>query len=552
MKRITAVFLAISALAATTAFADEVRRSYLVGTRPTDKTPMVRDVEQRATENYSIVSGFAAELTDDEAEALRRQPGVRFVEPDLVRYATETRHVDRDGTKPAAMRPIAPLSRHNRVQSAPYGIGMIKAPRVWSINTGQKIRVGVIDTGIDMTHPDLMPLLRGGYDFVNKDNNPQDDHGHGTHVAGTIAAMNNDFGVVGVAPNVELYALKVMSPDDEGGASGNSRNIIAAVDWAVANHLHVINLSLGGDSSGWLEEEAYRKAVDAGLIVVAASGNDGEPSVSFPAAYPGVVAVGSVNTQSVLSTFSNTGPELRLVAPGEEILSTYPQGFAKYHSLTTNDGREFEGAPPRGAGHGTITRGFVFAGIGRTSDFPTDVAGKIALIKRGELTFNEKVKNAMTAGAAAAVIFDNGGGNIGGWTLIRQDCDALGQNCVDNPSDLTFNWISVMGIAEADGEALKATPNATITLEFDIDDAYAISQGTSMASPHVAGAAALVWSIVPDATAAQVIDVLFDTAKDLGPTGFDNSHGFGLVDVEGATHALAPWQFPPPRKTRRR
>lgn len=539
MKRIAAVLLAVSALAAASVFADEVRHSYLVGTRPTNKTRMVRDIEQRATETYTIVDGFAAELTEAEAAALRKQPGVRFVEPDAVRYATSTRS-------------ITPLTRRDAKQTAPYGIGMMNAPKIWSINTGRTIRVGVIDTGIDMTHPDLQPLLRGGYDFVNNDTDPQDDHGHGTHVAGTIAAMNNEFGVVGVAPNVELYALKVMRPTDDGQASGKVSDILAAVDWAVLNHLHVINLSLGGDSSGALEEETYQKAVNAGVIVVAASGNDGEPAISFPAAYPGVIAVGALDAKAVIADFSNTGPEIRLAAPGVSILSTYPQGFAKYHSLSTDDGREFEGAPPKGASHQTIRNSFVFCGLGKTGEFPSGVAGKIALIKRGDITFNEKVKNAIAAGAVGAVIFDNGNGNIAGWTLIRQDCDALGQNCVDNAGDLAFKWIPVLGILQTDGEALQATPSAALTLQFDIADAYATSDGTSMASPHVAGAAALLWSIAPDATAEQIKNALFDTARDLGTQGFDNTYGFGLADLDAAARALAPWQFPPPRKTRKR
>jgi serine protease len=539
MKRIAAVLLAVSALAAASAFADEVRHSYLVGTRPTNKTRMVRDIEQRATETYTIVDGFAAELTEAEAAALRKQPGIRFVEPDAVRYATSTRS-------------ITPLTRLDAKQTAPYGIGMMNAPKIWSVNTGRTIRVGVIDTGIDMTHPDLQPLLRGGYDFVNKDNDPQDDHGHGTHVAGTIAAMNNEFGVVGVAPNVELYALKVMRPTEDGRASGKVSDILAGIDWAVQNHLHVINLSLGGDPSGTLEEETYRKAVNAGVIVVAASGNDGEPAISFPAAYPGVVAVGALDAKAVIADFSNTGPEIRLAAPGVAILSTYPQGFAKYHSLSTDDGREFEGVPPKGASHQGISNNFVFSGLGKSGEFPSGVAGKVALIKRGDITFNEKVKNAITSGAVGAVIFDNGNGNIAGWTLIRQDCDSLGQNCVDNPSDLLFNWIPVIGIAQTDGEALQATPSTAVTLKFDVPDAYATSDGTSMASPHVAGAAALLWSIAPDATAEQIKNALFDTARDLGTEGFDSTYGFGLVDLDAAARALAPWQFPPPRKIRKR
>jgi subtilisin family serine protease len=196
--------------------------------------------------------------------------------------------------------------------------------------TGAGVKVAVIDTGIDYTHPELSPNYAGGWDFVNEDDDPMDDHGHGTHVAGTVAAVYNGAEIVGVAPDVELYALKVL--DDTG--YGWWSDVIAALEWAVDNGIQVTNNSYAGDVAvdpNEPELAALRAAFDsaeaAGVLHVAAAGNSGNAdgtgdNVSYPARFESVVAVAATDQSDNRASFSGTGPAVELSAPGVSIYST--------------------------------------------------------------------------------------------------------------------------------------------------------------------------------------------------------------------------------------
>jgi subtilisin family serine protease len=198
------------------------------------------------------------------------------------------------------------------------------------------------------------------------------------------------------------------------------------------------------------------------------------------------------------------------------------------------------GAGLEGAKRGSMTAPYVSCGLGKTGDFPASVAGKIALIKRGEITFAEKTRNAMAAGAVAVAVFNN-------------DSSALSFTLwpTDDPTAKTTEWPVTVAMAKADGEVLAARNSGTITVANVADD-YGFYSGTSMASPHAAGAAALLWSTAPTATASEVAAALRATATDLGPSGFDNAFGAGVVNVLAATQRLAPGAFttvPPPPPT---
>ncbi|MEM4531106.1 MAG: S8 family serine peptidase [Thermofilaceae archaeon] len=196
--------------------------------------------------------------------------------------------------------------------------------------TGSGIRIAVVDSGVDYTHPELAHAYRGGYDFVNKDSDPMDDNGHGTHVAGVIFALPNAAGVVGIAPQAELYALKVL---DQSGA-GYWSDVIAAIEWAIDHGMHVVNLSLGGDGNDAVAA-ICQLAYDRGLLLVAAAGNGGLSSVIAPACYPSVIAVGATDQADKVAAFSPTAPEVELVAPGASIYSTLPGGSFGYKSGTS-------------------------------------------------------------------------------------------------------------------------------------------------------------------------------------------------------------------------
>lgn len=206
-----------------------------------------------------------------------------------------------------------------------YGLTNIRAPQGWEFTTGStSIRIAIIDTGIDRTHPDLAGKIVAGYDFVNGDNNAQDDNGHGTHVAGIAAAIsNNGTGVAGVSWGARLIPVKVLN--SVGG--GSYANVAAGIVWAADHGAHVINLSLGGASPSLTLQNAVDYAVSRGVVVVAASGNSGSNFVLYPARYANVIAVAATDSSNTRAWFSNYGPEIDLSAPGVSIYSTALGGY---------------------------------------------------------------------------------------------------------------------------------------------------------------------------------------------------------------------------------
>lgn len=214
----------------------------------------------------------------------------------------------------------------------PWGIDRIGAELVHSRNKGQDVKVAILDTGIDLDHPDLR--VAGNVSFVEGTVNGDDDNGHGTMVAGIVAALDNDIGTVGIAPEVELYAVKVL--DSEG--IGTSRAIRRGIEWAIDNDMQVVNMSFGCTSK--LPQEvkaALKKAYQAGIVLVAAAGNEGttsgeENSIRAPARNTQVIAVGAIDELDNRYSFSSSGDTLELVGPGVKIYSTLMGGG--YANLT--------------------------------------------------------------------------------------------------------------------------------------------------------------------------------------------------------------------------
>ncbi|MFC7321859.1 S8 family peptidase [Halobacillus campisalis] len=205
----------------------------------------------------------------------------------------------------------------------------------WGL-TGKGINVAVIDTGIDEEHPDLN--IKGGKNFIDTSSSYDDDNGHGTHVAGVIGAKDNSIGIIGVAPQANLYALKALDREGEGWEA----EIIAGVQWAVENKMDVINLSLTSCKSSEAMRRVLNEAEKDGISVVAASGNkllcSGEylNDVMYPARYSSVISVGAVDRNKERALFSYGGDSLDFVAPGESIYSTYTgsqSGGGAYETL---------------------------------------------------------------------------------------------------------------------------------------------------------------------------------------------------------------------------
>lgn len=260
--------------------------------------------------NLKSANGKAVILPPRAASALAKIKGVKRVDDDVVVNALKPAEVSGRGSKPAPVQPP---------QTLPWGINRIDAELVWGATTGAGVKVAVVDTGIDLTHPDLAANIKGGYNAIYPAKSANDDNGHGSHVAGTIAALNNAIGVVGVGPQIDLYAVKVL---DRRG-SGYLSDIIEGLDWAIANGIQVVNMSLGTSSNVLSFHEAVIRAKTAGITLVAASGNSYGGLVGYPAAYPEVIAVSATDSADALASFSSVGPEVDLSAPGKSIYSTY-------------------------------------------------------------------------------------------------------------------------------------------------------------------------------------------------------------------------------------
>jgi len=381
IKRCTLALLFV--LLPVASFAEATRRYIVVTRQPAEEAlqslrndDFVPGLRARIR-SFTSIEGFAADLTDDEVETLNRSTAVQWVEPVIERHLLAT-----DSVTPGQ-------------QTTPFGVNMVNAPAVWPVTEGKSldpntpIRVAVIDTGIRYTEPDLKAAYKGGHNFIDGTDNPYDDHGHGTHVSGTIAAADDGSGVVGIAPQVELYGLKVL---DLCG-SGSNENIIAAVDWLIAKKSAIggnwiANLSLGSDSPSSAEQVAFQRGADAGILFFAAAGNGYDDTnsaffqidgLSYPAGYPSVVSVGAIDSTSAVASFSQRGAGLKVVAPGVDVLSTFVSEQA-----ATSDGRDLsliqmDATNAKGnqlcLTRPTITNTpFVFCGIGNPSDFPSSVA----------------------------------------------------------------------------------------------------------------------------------------------------------------------------------
>lgn len=205
----------------------------------------------------------------------------------------------------------------------PWGVNQIKAPQAWSTTTGHRIRIGVIDTGIDFNHPDLRQSLIRGINLLNRSMLPHDDNGHGTHIAGTIAAANQLQGMIGVAPRSLIAPVKAF---DHNGSAFVS-DIILGIEWCIRNRMHIINMSFGMKTKSKALLGAVINAHNAGVIIVASSGNDGKRrTVDYPARYPQTISVGATTKLRRVAPFSNRGSYIDVYAPGDKIVSAWLNG----------------------------------------------------------------------------------------------------------------------------------------------------------------------------------------------------------------------------------
>ncbi|NKQ35156.1 MAG: peptidase S8 [Chloroflexi bacterium] len=224
-----------------------------------------------------------------------------------------------------------------------YNMDKIHAPESWDCSQGENVIVAVLDSGVNLTHPELQANIVSGATFVPGTTTPEDDHGHGTHVAGIVAAVINNGGVAGVAPQAKIMPVKVLDASGSGSLDG----IVQGITWATDNGASVINLSLGASVDVQSLEDAVNYAYGNGALVVASAGNCGDPntwqlnnclsldSPSWPAAYTNAMAVAATDANDNQSSFSTTGSYVEIAAPGSSIYSTYLNGGYAFFSGTS-------------------------------------------------------------------------------------------------------------------------------------------------------------------------------------------------------------------------
>ena len=477
-------------------------------------------------------NAVAAVIPDAKVSVLRSNPAVRLVEVDQVRYPISAVHALPSGADRGINAEGDAVG-----EVVPYGIPMVQADQVRG-DTSAGAKVCVIDSGYDIRHEDKpkQPIV-SGTDDPGTGPWTEDGSGHGTHVSGTINALDNELGVIGVFPSAAMHVVRVFGND---GNWAYSSDLIDAVSDCMSNGADVINMSLGGPLPSRLENAVFLQATKSGVLSIAAAGNGGDgrscdmwtdPSrperqackIHYPSAYDSVMSVAAVDDKMALASFSQRNSKVEIAAPGVSVLSTVPVGSmmdvtlaydGKSTDVVPMDNFEIPTTPVSGMLH-DCGFGITVADCGGANA----ATGKVCLIERGGATFAEKAVACQTAGGVAAVVFQNP-------TTAGPVLGTLGDTHVNIP---------VVGTDRATGLELKANVGNSVTLTFAVSDYnYDYFNGTSMATPHVAGVATLLKSLHPQCGPTELRTAMTATAKDLGPRGRDVYFGHGLVQAKAA------------------
>ena len=447
-------------------------------------------------------NAVAVELPRKAVAALQRHKQVEFVEDDTPQYAF------------GVADPSGPP--YQLGQLVPYGIKMVQADQVSDANAGNRT-LCIIDSGIDGAHEDLAGIPMAGENLTTSGSWNTDENSHGTHVAGTVAAINQPgVGVVGVNPNkkLNLYIVKVF----DATGSTSSSTVAKAMLRCGMHGANVVSMSLGGSSPSSLQQKvAGWLTTKKNALVIAAAGNAGTSAVSYPAGFAEVVSVAALDINKAWATFSQFNPDVELAGPGVDVLSSVPMGVGSTASASVG-GVTYSVNGLTGSPQLSRTAPLYNFGTGEADD--PGVAGKVCLIQRGNISFADKVLRCQNNGGVAAIIYNNAPGNFLG-TLNG-----------------AVTTIPSVRASDTDGAAMRGQlgPAATVTVAASN---YALFNGTSMATPHVSAVAALVWSHYPNCTAAQMRSTLQKSAEDLGTAGRDDKFGYGLVRAKAALDRIA-------------
>jgi serine protease len=451
------------------------------------------------------LNAVAAKLPPQALDALARNPNVEYIEPDSPRYL---------------------LSTGGAEETVPYGITMVQADRV---QPGPHQRtVCIIDSGYSMQHEDLQTANVTASPDPGTGDAFFDDNGHGTHVAGTIAALgDNGKGVVGVVRDgsLRLHIVKVFTKDGWAYSSSLANAAQACAD-AGAN---VINMSLGGSTKNKTEERKFNALNGQGILSIAAAGNSGNNRHSYPASYSSVVSVAALDITETVASFSQYTNQVELAAPGVAVLSTTPWKTTATAAIA--GGETLSGTVLENSTSGSASGELVSGGLCDTSGSPGSYAGKVVLCQRGGVTFLAKVQHAQDGDAVAVLIYNNEPGDLHG---------TLGDGT---------STIPALGFSDEQGTVLLAALGSTVSVVSHTEfpgSGYEAWDGTSMATPHVAGVAALLWTHNAAWTNGDIRNALTSTAKDLGAAGRDNYYGYGLIQAEAALISLLGGSDPGP------
>lgn len=465
---------------------------------------------------------FALEVSEKALAGLRNNPNVEYIEEDT------------------RIEWLATNLNNTEVQ--PFGISTVQADLVSDSNAGNR-SICIIDSGYAINHVDLATNNVDGTNQSLTGNWYEASVSHGTHVAGTIAAVSNGSGVVGVNPsgNLDIHVIKMF------GDTFNS-DLVAGADDCVAAGANVITMSLriGGYSS--TADNAFQGYADDGVLSIAASGNDGNSTKSYPASFDSVMSVGATDSGNMHANFSQYNDQVEISAPGEAILSSVdgdghlgqlsvggvdyfangvaPQNF--YNSSLNFDNDANNGSVSGELGACTTT--------GTTYSCPS-MTGKVCVVERGENQGDDTsstennypeyraVNACVDAGAVGVVVYSNAA-RPGLQHPFLVDFDAK----IGSTPAVSVDRATGLDLVGKVGQAASMAKQGGTDWEY--------YNGTSMATPHVSGVAALVWSHHPTCSNAEIRQVLTDTALDIDVAGRDDRTGFGLVQAQAALDAL--------------
>jgi len=478
---------------------------------------------KRANFHYSFadLDAYVVSLPSRALAGILNNPNVLGLEEDVKRYPSSPTQ----GSPLSGLFDLTADTQDANGQTVPWGIDAVQARDVWdfdrdgAVDSGAPTGVGrtvcVIDTGYYQAHEDL-PAAVGGYSQVDSDWQT-DGAGHGSHVAGTIDGRNDDLGIVGVSPgDISLYIIKIFDND---GLWTNASDLVDAINRCADNGANVISMSLGGPRPNGLEKRAFNNVYQAGILHVAAAGNEGTTADNYPASYDSVISVAAVDESLMAADFSQQTDQVELAAPGVGVLSTVP--FVDTSTVTV-DGVAYNAFHVEYAARGTTSGNLVDGGL---CDTTGSWSGDVVLCQRGVISFYDKVMNVQNSGGAAALIYNNEPGNF--YATLGEDVSSE---------------IIALSLSQVDGEYLvnnKLGYFGQISSVFDWPTSgYESWDGTSMATPHVSAVAALIWSSDLTLTNEEIRQAMNATADDLGVAGRDPAYGFGLVQAKAALDYL--------------